>query len=348
MTKVDLKKYGTLVNEILVKGGIKKEIAEQIADCMIMTDRFGIWSHGTVNLAKYMKKYAAGGFRGDVEPTVADDGPTWARLDGHDGFGMYNGRVAIDLAMKKAQKSGMAFVTVKNSGHFGACAAYTVYAAEKGYLAIAMSNTNKNMCVPGGKGNVIGNSPVSYAIPRKEGHPIFMDIALSQVAKLKIVDYQKKGLEVPEGWAVDKDGLPTTKPQGNDFSLCPMSAHKGYCMSFFVEYMTAVLSGGVLSPISWLFGPLEQSPGTSHSFFVMDVKHIAGEELFDRTEAYTEGIVSSPKAAGSDKIYYPGEINWISFDKTEKDGLILPDTTAAAVNEAAENAGLSLDSCVIA
>ncbi len=345
MTKVDLGKYSDLIEEIMLKNGIRKAVAEQITDCMIMTDRFGVWSHGTVNLAKYLKKYAAGGFR-DADPVTVDEGPTWARLDGKDGFGMYNGRAAIDLAIKKAQDAGMAFVTVKNSGHFGACAAYTVYAAEKGYLAIALSNTNKNMCAPGGKGNVIGNSPISYAIPRKDGRPIFMDIALSQVAKLKIVDYQKRGLEIPEGWAVDKEGLPTTKPQGNEFSLSPMSAHKGYCLSFFVEYLTAVLSGGALAPMSWLFGPEEASPGLSHSFFVMDVRRIAGEELFERTEAYTEGIVSSPKAAGSDKIYYPGEINWIAYDKTGKEGLNRPDGTAAAVSEAAKSAGLSLESCI--
>ncbi len=344
--KVDLQKYGELCREIMNKNGLRPKVTEQLSDCMIMTDRFGIWSHGTVNLAKYMKKHAAGGFI-DVDPEVTDEGHTWLRLDGKNGFGMYNGRIAVDMAIEKAKTAGMAFVTVKNSGHFGACSVYTVYAAEKGYLAIALSNTNKNMCVPGGKGNVIGNSPVSYALPRSGAHPIFMDIALSQVAKLKIVDYQKKGLEVPLGWAVDAEGLPTTKPQGNSFSLCPMSAHKGYCLSFFVEYLTAVLSGGILSPTSWLFGPEESSPGLSHSFFIMDVRKIAGEELFDRTESYTECIVSSPKAAGSDKIYYPGEINWITFDKSAEEGLDLPGSTAMSVSELAEKNGLSLERCVI-
>ena len=345
MLKVDVNKYRALCKEIMLGSGLREPVAEQVTDCFLMTDRFGIWSHGTKNLPKYIKKFTAGGFRGEAEPTVIDEGPTWIRLDGNNGFGMYNGRKAVDMAIEKAKDSGMAFVTVNNSGHFGACAVYTVYAAEKGYMAIAMSNTNKNMCVPGGKGNVIGNSPVSYAIPREGEHPIFMDIALSQVAKLKIVDYQKKGLSVPLGWAVDKEGLPTTDPKGNEFSLCPMSAHKGYCLSFFVEYLTAVMSAGALSPASWLFGPEENSPGLSHSFFVMDVKRIAGKDLFCRTEEYTNGIVSAPKAQGSDKIYYPGEINWLSYDRSEKEGLELPDETVKAVSAAAEAAGLSLENC---
>ncbi len=345
MPNVDVNKYRALCEEIMRKNGLRPAVAAAVADCMVMTDRFGVWSHGTANLAKYMKKVAAGGFRADADPEKTDEGPTWLRLDGKEGLGMYNGRVAMDMAIEKAKNAGMAFVTVKNSGHFGACSAYTVYAAEKGYMAVAMSNTNKLMCVPGGKGSIIGNSPVSYAIPRKSGHPVFMDIALSQAAKLKVLDLRKKGLEVPPGWVVDKDGLPTTTPEGNDFSLCPMAAHKGYCLSFFVEYLTAVLSGGALSPGSWLFGPEDQSPRVSHAFFVMDVKRIAGEEAFERFETYTDSIVSSPKAAGSDKIYYPGEINWISFDKTGKEGLPLPAATEAAVREAAEAVGLSLDGC---
>lgn len=119
---------------------------------------------------------------------------------------MYNGRYAMDLAMKKADEVGMAIVTVKDSGHFGARSCYSVCAAEKGYLAIAMSNINKLMCVPGGKGNIVGNVPISYAIPRQGQHPIFMDIALSQVAKLKVVQYQKEGKKVPDGCVVRANG----------------------------------------------------------------------------------------------------------------------------------------------
>jgi ureidoglycolate dehydrogenase (NAD+) len=254
----------------------------------------------------------------------------------------------MDLAMKKADEMGMAIVTVSDSGHFGACSCYSVYAAEKGYLALAMSNTNKLMCVPGGKGNIIGNAPISYALPRQGKHPVFMDIALSQVAKLKVVQYQKEGKKVPDGWVVDENGLPTNDPQGNNFSMSPMSAHKGYCLAFFVETLTTVLSGGSFDIKSWLFAPPETQSNLGHTMLVINVNKMMDPTQFaQRLEEYTESIVNAPKAIGSDKIFYPGEPNWLSYDAAVENGLVLPDATEQAAREMEELSGLSLEEAVL-
>lgn len=345
---VDVKKYKEFCRKALVVCGVKPEAAEAVADCCVMTDMMGITTHGSVNLPKYLNKMRHGGLDGNSTPTVLSDGPTWARLSGEGGFGMYNGRYAMDLAMKKADEMGMAIVTVKDSGHFGACSCYSVYAAQKGYLAIAMSNTNKLMCVPGGKGNIIGNAPISYAIPRQGQHPIFMDIALSQVAKLKVVQYQKEGKKVPDGWVVDENGLPTNDPQGNNFSMSPMSAHKGYCLAFLVETLTTVLSGGSFDIKSWLFAPPETQSNLGHTMLVINLnKMMDPMEFASRLEEYTDSVVNAPKALGSDKIFYPGEPNWVSYDKAEKDGLELPAATEAAAQELAALSGLSLQEVAI-
>ena len=345
---VDVKKYKAFCVKALINCGVKPEAAEAVADCCVMTDMMGITTHGTVNLPKYINKMNHGGLNGQTTPTVITEGPTWARLDGEGGFGMYNGRYAMDLAMKKADEVGMSIVTVKDSGHFGACSCYSVYAAEKGYLAIAMSNTNKLMCVPGGKGNIIGNAPISYALPRAGKHPIFMDIALSQVAKLKVVQYQKEGKKVPDGWVVDENGLPTNDPQGNNFSMSPMSAHKGYCLAFLVETLTTVLSGGTFDIKSWLFAPPETQSGLGHTMLVINLnKMMDPMEFASRLEEYTASIVDAPKALGSDKIFYPGEPNWLSYDKAVEHGLELPEATLAAVQQLAEMAGLDLQEVAV-
>lgn len=345
---VDTKKYKEFCRQALIRCGVKEEAAEAVADCCVMTDMMGISTHGTVNLPKYLNKMRAGGLDGNAAPAVITEGPTWARLEGNGGFGMYNGRYAMDLAMKKASQMGMAIVTVNDSGHCGACSCYSVYAAEKGYLAIAMSNTVKLMCVPGGKGNIIGNAPISYALPRQGQHPIFMDIALSQVAKLKVVQYQKEGKKVPDGWVVDENGLPTNDPQGNSFSMSPMSAHKGYCLAFLVETLTTVLSGGSFDIRSWLFAPPESRSNLGHTMLVIDVnKMMDPMEFASRLEEYTKEITGAPKALGSDKIFYPGEPNWLSYDKAVKEGLQLPEATEAAARELAQLAGLDLDACAV-
>lgn len=340
---VDVKKYKEFCCQALIRLGVSPQVAEATADCSVMTDMMGITTHGTVNLPKYVKKMQAGGMHGDTQPSVITEGPTWARLNGNGGFGMYNGRFAMDLAMKKAEESGMALVTVSDSGHFGACCSYSVYAAEKGYLAIAMSNTVKLMCVPGGKGTIIGNAPISYALPRAGKHPIFMDIALSEVAKLKVLQYRNEGKKIPDGWVVDENGLPTNEPKGNDFSLCPMSAHKGYCLAFFVETMTTVLSGGSFDIRSWLFSSPETQANLGHTMLVIDLKKMMDPcEFAARLEEYTNEIVSAPKAAGSDKIFYPGEPNWINYDKAVKEGLVLSGPTLGAAELLSELSGVKL------
>ena len=346
--KVDVKKYKEFCRRALINCGVSAEAAESVADCCVMTDMMGITTHGTVNLPKYINKMKAGGINGNTVPSVITEGPTWARLDGNRGFGMFNGRYAIDMAMKKADEMGMAIVTVNDSGHCGACCSYSVYAAEKGYLAIAMSNTVKLMCAPGGKGNIIGNAPISYAIPRQGKHPIFMDIALSEVAKLKVVQYQREGKKVPDGWVVDENGLPTNEPVGNNFSMCPMSAHKGYCLAFLVETLTTVLSGGSFDIKSWLFGPPESASNLGHTMLVINVNKMMDKNDFaSRLEEYTNDIVNAPKAMGSDKIFYPGEPNWINYDKAAEGGLELPAATYEAATLLAEMSGLSLEEAAI-
>lgn len=348
MLKVDHKKYKAFCRQALINCGVKEEVAEAVADCCVMTDMMGISTHGTVNLPKYIRKMKAGGLNGQTTPSVITEGPTWVRLNGEGGFGMYNGRYAMDLAMQKADEMGMAIVTVSDSGHFGACSCYSVYAAEKGYLALAMSNTNKLMCVPGGKGNIIGNAPISYALPRQGEHPVFMDIALSQVAKLKVVQYQKEGKKVPDGWVVDENGLPTNDPQGNSFSMSPMSAHKGYCLAFFVETLTTVLSGGSFDIKSWLFAPPETQSNLGHTMLVINVNKMMDPAQFaQRLEEYTASIVNAPKAVGSDKIFYPGEPNWCSYDAAVENGLVLPEATEQAAREMEELSGLSLEDAVL-
>jgi LDH2 family malate/lactate/ureidoglycolate dehydrogenase len=175
-----------------------------------------------------------------------------------------------------------------------------------------------------------------------------MDIALSQVAKLKVVQYQKEGKKVPDGWVVDENGLPTNDPQGNNFSMSPMSAHKGYCLAFLVETLTTVLSGGTFDVKSWLFGPVESKSGIGHTMLVINLnKMMDPMEFASRLEEYTRNITEAPKALGSDKIFYPGEPNWVSYDKALKEGLELPAATEAAARELAALAGLSLEEAAV-
>ena len=219
------------------------------------TDTFGVFSHGTNNLYNYIRKMLAGGLYAKAVPTVEKEGPSWAIVNGNAAMGMVSSCRAMELAIEKAKKTGIAYVGVHNSCHFGAAGYYANLAAQQGLLGIAMSNTDPNMAIPGSRDVAIGNNPFSFAAPLKNGKSVFLAIALSGAAALKIVMAREKGQQVPPGFLIDAEGLPTTDPSGfpYDSHLLPMAAHKGYGFAIMVEILASVLTGaGLLSQVvSW-------------------------------------------------------------------------------------------------
>jgi len=344
---LDYKKYETFCAEIMEKSGVLPETAKVVSEILVKTDMMGTSTHGTANLGGYMAKVVAGGFDGKAKPEIVKEGPTWAIVDGHYGLGPASGFYSIELAMKKAKETGMAYVGTINSNHYGACGVYSTYAAEHGFLAITMSNSNPNMNIPGSKGKGISNSPISYAAPAGKGHrPIFMDIALSQVAALKVFNARDNNQSVPDGWIVDADGRPTNSPAGNEWSLLPIGMHKGYCLAFMVKIMCEVLCGG--SPVvnSWVFAPKDVPAKTSHACIVIDVKQIMGEEAFaENMGVAMDQVTSLPKAEGSNRVWLPGEMEWEKYEKAMNEGLVLSDITFEKVTKLAESLGMDISVC---
>ena len=148
-------------------------------------------------------KCQAGGLDPKAIPTVEKEGPAWAILNGNCAFGMVSACKGMTLAVEKARACGIGYVGVHNSCHFGAAGYYANIAARNGMIGLSMSNADPNMAVPNSSGVAIGNNPFSFAIPYKDGRSIFLDMALSNVAALKVVMAREKGLQVPSGWLVD-------------------------------------------------------------------------------------------------------------------------------------------------
>lgn len=216
----DLKDFSI---KALEKAGVSMEDARTIAEVLVTTDTFGVLSHGTKNLYQYILKMQAGGLNPKAVPEIEAEGPAWAVINGNAAAGMVSACKAMTLAVEKARTTGIAYVGVRNSCHFGAAGYYANLAAKEGMIGIAMSNADPNMAIPNSSGVAIGNNPFSFAVPYKEDQTIFLDMALSNVAALKVVMAKEKGVQVPSGWLVDKDGQPTNDPSGfpRNLSCCP-------------------------------------------------------------------------------------------------------------------------------
>ncbi len=332
--------------QALLLNGMSDRDAEITANVLSETDAYGTYSHGTKNLRMYIEKIKVGALDPLAKPEFVRESGAVAVMDAKDAMGMVSSYLAMKKAMELAKKYGIGLVSVKNSCHFGAAGYYANMAAEEGMIGMAMSNTDPNMAVPGGKGMVVGNNPLAYAVPAGKYNTLFLDIALSATAALKINQAKIDNKPIPDTWLVDDEGVPTTDPRfyGNGGALQPMAAHKGYGLSLLVDMLSGLLSGGEVTygiP-SWCF-ELEKKNKASHSFIAIDISTMQAEEVFvERTEAYIDYIKESPKAKGNSNVYYPGEMEWSRKQKADKEGIMLPEDVVNSLEMLAQSTGLRL------
>lgn len=348
MSKIRIEDLKEFCYNALVKEGLKSEYAEIVADVLSETDACGTHSHGTKNLHNYIRKYRAGGIDINAEPEVVKEGPAFAVIDAKKALGMIPSVMAMNLACEKAEKIGIAIVTVKDSCHFGAAGYYANMAAKRGMIGISMSNVDPNMTAPGARGMLLGNNPFSYAVPSRTNPSVFLDIAMSNVASLKVIQARKNGDKVPADWIVDKDGLPTTDPSHypEEGAMQPMAAHKGYGLSVMVDVLTGILSGGCTSMggdiVSWVF-ELEKPNNVCHTFITINPGLFYDEvPVAERVEDMCTALRNAPKAKNATRIFTPGEIEWTKYAAAEEDGINLPADVEDSLKGLAAESGMEL------
>ncbi|NLC25236.1 MAG: Ldh family oxidoreductase [Fastidiosipila sp.] len=330
MLRIKIEKLEKFCETALISEGMPKENAKTVATVLVETDALGTNSHGTKNLHNYIRKMRAGGLSIDGEAEIIKEGQAFAIVDAHNTLGMIPSCFAMDVATKKAKETGIAIVSVRNSSHFGAASYYSNMAAKEGLMGITFSNVDPNMSVPGSRGMLIGNNPFSYAVPAKSTPTIFLDIAMSNVASLKVIQARNDGESIPDSWIVDKDGIPTTDPSNypDEGAMQPFARHKGYGIALLVDLITGGLNGGAMSMsggiVSWLF-QMEAKNNVSHTFIAIDPDAFVGREKFlDSVEKAAEALRGADKAKGSDRIYTPGEMEWERYADAEANGIVLP------------------------
>jgi LDH2 family malate/lactate/ureidoglycolate dehydrogenase len=338
--------------QALIKAGLKPDDARVVSDVLVTTDTWGTFSHGTGALINYINAIKAGGINPCVAPEVIDEGDSWALIDGHSSMGMLSSTMAMTLAIERARHNTISWVGVRNSSHFGAAGYYANMAAEQDMIGIAMSNADPNMVVPGGRGNILGNNPMAYAVPAGQEDPLLLDIALSAVAAGKIFAIKALGKSVPDTWLTDSEGLPTSDPADwpNSGSLQPMAGHKGYGLAMLIEVLAGALTGaGVLSEVrSWILESTESSK-MGQAFVAINVDQIIPIALFkQRIDIVIRQLRKAPRAKGADRIYVPGEIEWEKRRDSLVNGIALPEQVFSALYRTGQRLGIEtkiLDGC---
>lgn len=335
-----LRSFGT---EVYTRLGVPPKDAALIADTLVQADLWGHQSHGTMRLTWYAARMKSGVCKAVADPSFeVDTGPILV-VDGHHGPGQVVTLTAIDEAIKRAKKYGIAAIAVRNSGHFGTAMYYTLRAAREGCVGFLATNTSPVMAPWGGRKKTVGNNPWSWSAPAGKYPPMVLDIANTAVARGKIYLARQRGESIPATWAMTAEGIPTTDPaEAIAGMIQPMGGHKGYSISVIMDMLAGVLAGGAFG--TEVTGPYqtERRSGAGHFMIVLNIAAFQPLDAFQqRMERYIGELKSAPLAKGVQEIFYPGEIEARNDVKHRAQGLALPPETLADLRRIATELDLT-------
>lgn len=332
-----LKKF---VQEILKKLELKEEEAKIVSDILITADLRGISSHGIARLPIYAKRIELGLINPKPGIKILKENHTSALLDADNGMGHIAAYEAMNLCIKKAKIAGIASIAVKNSNHFGINAYYTMMAAKENLIGIAFTNTSPLMAPFGGRERLLGSNPLSIAIPSGKEPDIVVDMATSVVPRGKLEVAERKGEKIPNDWAIDEEGKITTDPaKGLSGALLPFGGPKGYGLAIFVDIVSGILTESNFGPdCGSLFEDLDRPQNIGHFFTAINIENFLEIEKFqDKIDIMIKKIRDSKKAEGFNRIYMPGEIEYISNAKFLQNGITLNENVIKQLKELAQN-----------
>jgi LDH2 family malate/lactate/ureidoglycolate dehydrogenase len=282
--------------------GVTRSNAKVLSGILVEAELRGHASHGVRLVAYYGPRIWAGTIKAKPKIRMLRESPVSVLVDADQGFGGIACTRALDRCLIKAGMSGIGIAAVFNSSHLFIPAHYVLRAARQGYVAICTSVAEAVMPPTGGLGRMLGNNPWAYGVPVGERDPLVLDIAPSaSFAKVRM--HAAENTPLPEGWALDKEGNPTTDAQAAvEGTLLPLGDHKGYGLAMVSELLAGVLSGTDYGPDSG------QSGKVGHFVLVMDPSlFMAHPDFAQRVEEYVARIKSGPRKPGIDEIFYPGE-----------------------------------------
>ena len=324
--------------------GMPEGDARIVADTLVQADLWGHQSHGVMRLSWYLARLRAGVCMPVAAPKFVVDAPAVAVVDGGDAMGQVLNVFAMREAVRRAKSHGIAAVGLRNSNHFGTALYYTLIAANQGCIAFLSTNASPAMAPWGGRKKTVGTNPWSWAAPAGRYPPMVLDIANTGVARGKVYLAKQKGQSIPEGWAIDALGAPTTDPAAAiDGIILPMAGHKGYAIAAMMDMLSGVLTGSAFG--SGVFGPYQtdHKSGAGQLTIVLDIKAFQPlAEFSTRMEKMIGELKSVPLAQGHEEVFYPGEIEARNEARNRRDGLLLPADTIEDLVKVGRETGIRL------
>ena len=332
------------VARIFAACGMSGDDSRLLAAALVDADQRGIHSHGTLRVPDYVDKLTKGGVDPHGRPRVASDSGAALVIDANNAMGQIAAAFAMQQAIDRARTVHVAIAAVRNSNHCGAMDRWARMALAHDMIGIAITNALPTMAPWGGVEKIVGINPLAVAFPGLDEPPIVLDIAFGATAHGKIRVYHQKGFPIPEGWAFDPEGNPTTDAARAMLGLIqPIGGHKGVGLGIVMGMLASLLSGAAYGTElgNMVDGPKAGHDG--HLFMAIDIAAFQPVEAFRRrVDAVSREIRESRRRAGVDRLYPPGLLEDEFAAAYARDGIPLNEETVRGIRDAGRRLGLDV------
>ena len=334
MPRHGLDELSTLATKALMNAGASAAMADATVRALRYAEARGLASHGFSRITQYTTHLRNGRANGKAQPRVINGKAATCLIDAEEGLAFAACELAITEAIARAKTAGACFACVTNSHHFGAAAYHVEAVAAAGMVGLAFGNSPAAMPAWGGTRGIFGTNPIAAAFPREHAAPLLIDLSLSEVARGKLMIAAKKGESIPLGWALDKDGKPTTDPKaGMEGTMMPAGGVKGAMLALIVELLCCALTGAAFGyEADSFFVDEGNRPRIGQAFLVIDPGALAGREMF---LARIESLIAAMLA--EEGVRLPGDRRAGIAEMSTRDGVEIPATLLADLQRLAGN-----------
>jgi (2R)-3-sulfolactate dehydrogenase (NADP+) len=316
----------------LSRAGANPTMAARTAEALVDAELQGLASHGMSRVPQYATHLRNGRADGNAIPAVVRERGGALLVDARSGLAFPACALAVQEAVRRAKEFGVSFAGVTRSHHFGVAAHHLQPVSQAGFVGLAFGNSPAAMPAAGGKHPVFGTNPIAATFPRANGEPLVIDLSLSEVARGKVMIAAKEGKPIPFGWALDRDGNPTTDPKAAlTGSMLALGGTKGSMLALIVELLACALTGAAFGfEADSFFVDAGNQPNLGQAFLVIDPDAVTGRDVYlARIEALIDEML---KDTG---VRMPGARRLELAAQRRVSGITIPDALATELEQLA-------------
>ena len=295
-TRLALDEIHQVTSEILRLHGFSSDQARCIADTIRAAERDGCASHGLFRIRFYIDAVKNASADACAQPQLSISDSSVVHVDAKNGFCPLALNVGLPALVEKADAHGIAALAIHNTYNIAALWPEVEWLAEQGFVALAFTTSNAYVAPAGGTAPLYGTNPMAFSFPRRDAPPLVFDQASSASARGEIQLHLREGKALPEGWAIDSHGRPTTDPQAAlEGAQLPFGGHKGAALALMIELLAGALIGDNTSKES----SDQDTDGTGaplggELLLAMRPAHFSAGSYRDRAERLFEQVLAQP------------------------------------------------------